>query len=104
MPSKILKPCARRSDGRRLTWSRVIRHARGAEYARQYGAGVRAMVLDGAVPNSLALGGEHAANLEAVLRDLFTRCRIRKSAPNGTVILTRRLRGCRLACRAHPRK
>ena len=45
------------------------------QYARTYGPAVRAMVLDGAVPNSLALGSEHAANLEAVLRDLSTRCR-----------------------------
>ncbi len=45
------------------------------QYARQYGTAVRAMVLDGAVPNTLALGSEHAANLEAVLRDLSARCR-----------------------------
>jgi pimeloyl-ACP methyl ester carboxylesterase len=45
------------------------------QYARRYGPAVRAMVLDGAVPNSLALGSEHAANLEAVLRDLSARCR-----------------------------
>lgn len=47
------------------------------QYARRYGPAVRAMVLDGAVPNSLALGSEHAANLEAVLRDLSARCRAR---------------------------
>ncbi len=47
------------------------------QYARKYGKAVRAMVLDGAVPNSLALGSEHAANLEAVLRDLSARCRAR---------------------------
>lgn len=45
------------------------------QYARKYSAPVRAMVLDSAVPNDLALGSEHARNLEAVLRDLFTRCR-----------------------------
>jgi len=45
------------------------------QYARRYGRAVRAMVLDGAVPNALAIGSEHARNLEAVLRDLFARCR-----------------------------
>ena len=45
------------------------------QYARRHAAAVRALVLDSAVPNSLALGSEHARNLEAVLRDLFSRCR-----------------------------
>ena len=45
------------------------------QYARRHAAAVRALVLDSAVPNSLALGSEHARNLEAVLRELFARCR-----------------------------
>ncbi len=45
------------------------------QYARKYAAAVRSVVLDGAVPNTLAIGSEHAANLEAVLRALFERCR-----------------------------
>jgi pimeloyl-ACP methyl ester carboxylesterase len=45
------------------------------QYARRYPAAVRAVVLDSAVPNDLALGSEHARNLEAVLRALFNRCR-----------------------------
>ena len=45
------------------------------QFARKHYESVRAMVLDSAVPNDLALGSEHARNLEAVLRALFTRCR-----------------------------
>ena len=45
------------------------------QYARRHAAAVRALVLDSAVPNSLALGSEHARNLEAVLREVFARCR-----------------------------
>ena len=49
------------------------------QYARRYPAAVRAMVLDSAVPNDLALGSEHARNLETVLRELFDRCRAARS-------------------------
>ena len=45
------------------------------QYARRHPAAVRAIVLDSSVPNALALGSEHARNLEAVLRELFARCR-----------------------------
>ncbi len=45
------------------------------QYARRYPQGVRSIVLDSAVPNDLALGGEHARNLETVLRALALRCR-----------------------------
>ena len=45
------------------------------QYARRYAKAVRAIVLDGALPNALAIGSDHAANLEAVLRELFARCR-----------------------------
>ena len=45
------------------------------QYAKRYPQGVRAIVLDSAVPNDLALGSEHARNLEDVLRALFARCR-----------------------------
>ena len=45
------------------------------QYARRHGGAVRALVLDSAVPNALALGSEHARNLEDVLRELFARCR-----------------------------
>ena len=45
------------------------------QYTRRYGGAVRALVLDSAAPNDLALGSEHARNLEAVLRGLFARCR-----------------------------
>ena len=45
------------------------------QYARRYPKAVRAVVLDSAVPNGLALGSEHAKNLEAALQSLFARCR-----------------------------
>ena len=45
------------------------------QYARRFPGSVRAVVLDSAVPNGLVLGSEHARNLEAVIDDLFARCR-----------------------------
>jgi pimeloyl-ACP methyl ester carboxylesterase len=45
------------------------------QYAQRYPAAVRALVLDGAVPNTLALGAEHARNLEDVLQRVAARCR-----------------------------
>ncbi|HEX4024949.1 MAG TPA: alpha/beta hydrolase [Steroidobacteraceae bacterium] len=45
------------------------------QYARRYPAAVRSVVLDSPVPNTLALGADHARNLERVLRLLFARCR-----------------------------
>jgi len=44
------------------------------QYAARYPHSVRSIVLDSVVPNSLALGSEHARNLEQVLRSLFARC------------------------------
>jgi pimeloyl-ACP methyl ester carboxylesterase len=49
--------------------TRVAQH-----YARAYPAHVRSVVLDGVVPNELALGSEHAKNLEASLDLQFARC------------------------------
>lgn len=45
------------------------------QYARRYPEHVRTVVLDSPVPNDLALGSEHARNLDAVLRELSLRCR-----------------------------
>jgi pimeloyl-ACP methyl ester carboxylesterase len=45
------------------------------QYAKAHADAVRALVLDSAVPNDLALGGEHARNLEDALAALFRRCR-----------------------------
>jgi pimeloyl-ACP methyl ester carboxylesterase len=45
------------------------------QYAMTYPASVRAVVLDSAVPNSLALLSDHARNLERTLRSLFAHCR-----------------------------
>jgi pimeloyl-ACP methyl ester carboxylesterase len=44
------------------------------QYARTYPAAVRSIVLDSAVPNSLALGSENAANLDAALKSRFAAC------------------------------
>lgn len=44
------------------------------QYAARYPGAVRSVVLDSPVPNTLALGSEHARNLEQVLKLLFARC------------------------------
>jgi pimeloyl-ACP methyl ester carboxylesterase len=44
------------------------------QYAARYPGSVRSVVLDSTVPNTLALGSEHARNLERVLQSLFARC------------------------------
>jgi pimeloyl-ACP methyl ester carboxylesterase len=44
------------------------------QFAARYPAAVRSVVLDSPVPNTLALGSEHARNLEHVLKALFARC------------------------------
>jgi pimeloyl-ACP methyl ester carboxylesterase len=44
-------------------------------YAQRYPGSVRAIVLDSAVPNELALGADNARNLEDVLQRLAARCR-----------------------------
>jgi pimeloyl-ACP methyl ester carboxylesterase len=44
------------------------------QYAQRYPAAVRSIVLDSPVPNTLALGSEHAVNLDAVLRARFAVC------------------------------
>jgi pimeloyl-ACP methyl ester carboxylesterase len=44
------------------------------QYAAHYPGSVRSVVLDSAVPNTLALGSEHARNLEQALKGLFARC------------------------------
>ncbi|HTW75559.1 MAG TPA: alpha/beta fold hydrolase [Steroidobacteraceae bacterium] len=45
------------------------------QYARRYPAAVRSVVLDSPVPNSVALGNDHAVNLERALRLQFALCR-----------------------------
>jgi len=44
------------------------------QYAARYPGSVRSIVLDSTVPNTLALGSEHARNLEHALSALFARC------------------------------
>jgi pimeloyl-ACP methyl ester carboxylesterase len=45
------------------------------QYAAAYPQAVRSIVLDSPVPNTLALGSEHARNLERALQQLAARCR-----------------------------
>ncbi|MGH8254784.1 MAG: alpha/beta hydrolase [Steroidobacteraceae bacterium] len=45
------------------------------QYARAYPGSVRSVVLDSPVPNTLALGADHARNLERVLQALSAHCR-----------------------------
>ena len=44
------------------------------QYAHAYPSAVRSMLLDSVVPNTLALGSEHALNLDAALKTRFARC------------------------------
>jgi pimeloyl-ACP methyl ester carboxylesterase len=44
------------------------------QYATRFPTAVRSVVLDSVVPNRLALGSEHARNLEQALRALFAVC------------------------------
>ncbi|MBC7991340.1 MAG: alpha/beta fold hydrolase [Luteimonas sp.] len=44
------------------------------QYAKRYPQHTRSVVLDSVVPNSLALGQEHARNLDAALKLQFARC------------------------------
>lgn len=44
------------------------------EYLRRHPAAVRSVILDGVVPPQLALGSEHAQNLEAGLQAIFAQC------------------------------
>ncbi len=43
-------------------------------YAKRYPDRVRTMLLDSVVPNELALGSEHAVNLETTLKETLARC------------------------------
>lgn len=45
------------------------------QYAKTFPAHARSLVLDSVVPNTLALGEEHARNLESALNAHFERCR-----------------------------
>ena len=45
------------------------------QYAKRYPEATRTVTLDSVVPNDLALGGEHARNLEGALQEQFARCR-----------------------------
>jgi pimeloyl-ACP methyl ester carboxylesterase len=44
------------------------------EYLRRYPSAIRTVVLDGVVPPELAMGDEHARNLEAAVDAQFARC------------------------------
>lgn len=45
------------------------------QYAKAHPEHVRTLLLDGIVPATLVLGGEHAVNLESMLEQHFERCR-----------------------------
>jgi pimeloyl-ACP methyl ester carboxylesterase len=46
----------------------------GQRYAKRFPARVRTLLLDGVVPETLALGSEHGRNLDAALAAQFARC------------------------------
>lgn len=47
----------------------------GLDYLRRYPSGVRSLILDGVVPPMLALGNDHAINLQRALERVFAACR-----------------------------
>ena len=74
------------------------------QYARRHHEAVRTMVLDSAVPNDLALGSEHAANLEAVLRQLSDRCRAARECAEHYVDPYQTLQRVQARLRGHPQQ
>jgi pimeloyl-ACP methyl ester carboxylesterase len=74
------------------------------QYAKTYPQGVRALVLDSAVPNDLALGSEHARNLEDALRELFARCRAERSCAERYGDPYQTLRRIQARLRAQPQR
>lgn len=73
------------------------------EYARQFPASVRTLVLDGVVPPALALGSEHAVNLEAALQSILGACAAQPACAEAFGDPYARLRELRDAARAAPR-
>lgn len=47
----------------------------GLDYLRRYPQGVRSLILDGVVPPTLALGNDHAINLQQAVDRVFAACR-----------------------------
>jgi pimeloyl-ACP methyl ester carboxylesterase len=74
------------------------------QYAKRYPQGVRAIVLDSAVPNDLALGSEHARNLEDTLTELFARCRADRSCTERFGDPYQTLQRVRARLRAQPQR
>ena len=74
------------------------------QYAKAHAEGVRALVLDSAVPNDLALGSEHARNLEGALRALFARCRAAAACAQRYRDPYRTLQVLQSRLRAHPER
>lgn len=72
------------------------------QYAKAHADAVRALVLDSAVPNDLALGGEHARNLEDALQALFSRCRAEADCADRYGDPYRTLRELQARLRARP--
>ena len=72
------------------------------QYAKAHADAVRALVLDSAVPNDLALGGEHARNLEDALAALFRRCRSEAACADRYGDPYRTLRDLQARLRARP--
>jgi pimeloyl-ACP methyl ester carboxylesterase len=72
------------------------------QYARRYPQAVRALVLDGPVPDRLALVSEHARNLERALRAQFAACRNDPACAQRYGDPYRTLHRLRDALRMHP--
>ena len=74
------------------------------QYARAHPYAVRALVLDSAVANGLALGSEHARNLEAALQALFARCRTEPACAARYGDPYQTLRRLQVRLRSHPQQ
>ncbi len=73
------------------------------EFARQFPGSVRSLVLDGVVPPALALGSEHALNLETTLQAILARCADQPACADAFGDPYARLRELQQAARAEPR-
>ena len=74
------------------------------EYLRRHPEHVRAVIIDGVVPPRLALGADHAKNLESALANIARRCRDDKTCNEKFGDMSATLKALREDLAAHPRE
>lgn len=72
------------------------------EYLRRYPQAVRSVILDAVVPPELALGSEHAENLDTTLAAMFARCSRERACQQRFGALLPRLYALRDRLRSQP--